>query len=235
LNDDNLNSKLEEFESEDERRDFLISEYVYTVREHFQELLFDNSNTSNKADYYVELLSELITNGVLHSKSNTFALMFVNNFSTKFSISDNGIGFEESLKSKTENFLYKPFELKNKIDKIKFLDVNSKILNNLHIIIETLYFSALKDRRGLFDLMISVVINSNGYFRLHSDNSQIIVSNRMNKELIELNILRNKLFDYHREILINKIKDDRYNDEMIKLKNDILDCFLSLYKNLCNK
>ena len=235
LNDDNLKSKLEEFESEDERRDFLISEYVYIVREHFQELLFDNSNTSTKADYYVELLSELITNGVLHSKSNTFALMFVNNFSTKFSISDNGIGFEESLKSKTENFLYKPFELKNKIDEIKFLDVNFRILNNLHIIIETLYFSALKDRRGLFDLMISVVLNSNGYFRLHSDNSQIIVSNRMNKELYELNILRNKLFDFHREILINKIEDDRYNDEMIKLKNDILDCFLSLYKNICNK
>lgn len=235
LNDDNLNSKLKEFDSEDERRDFLISEYVYIVREHFRELLFDNSNTSDKADYYVELLSELITNGVLHSKSNTFALMFVNKFSTKFSISDNGIGFEESLKSKTENFLYKPFELKSKIDEIKFLDVNSQILNNLHIIIETLYFSALKDRRGLFDLMISVVLNSNGYFRLHSDNSQIIISNRMNKELNELNVLRNKLFDFHREILINSIRDNRYNDEMISLKKEISDCFLSLYKNICNK
>ncbi|WP_306566167.1 hypothetical protein [Flavobacterium lindanitolerans] len=235
LNDYNLKNKIEIFSNEDERRDFLISEYVYIVREHFQELLFDNINTSNKADYYVELLSELITNGVLHSKSNTFALMFVNKFLTKFSISDNGIGFEESLKSKTENFLYKPFELKYAIDQFRFLDVNSNILNNLHIIIETLYFSALKDRRGLFDLMISVVLGSNGYFRLHSDNSQVIISNRMNRELNDLNILRNKLFDFHRNILINKITDNRYNDEMISIKNSILSAFLGLYANLCNR
>lgn len=235
LNDYSLNSKIEKFSNEDERRDFLISEYVYIVREHFQELLFDNINTSDKADYYVELLSELITNGVLHSKSNTFALMFVNKFLTKFSISDNGIGFEESLKSKAENFLYKPFELKNNLDQFELLNVNSKILNNLHIVMETLYFSCLKDRRGLFDLMISVVLGSNGYFRLHSDNSQVIVSNRMSKDLIELNILRNKLFDFHRNILINKITDNIYKDEMIILKNEILNGFLSLYKNLCSK
>lgn len=235
LDDDNLISKLEVFGNEDERRDFLISEYVYTVRQHFQELLFENSNTSNKTDYYVELLSELITNGVLHSKSNTFALMFVNNFSTKFSISDNGIGFEESLKSKSSNLLYTPFELKSKIDELSILNVNPKIINNLHVIFETLYYSALKDRRGLFDLMISVVLESKGYFRLHSDNAQIIISNRMNKQLSELSNLRGDLFKMHEDILINSIRDNRYDDQMIKLKNQILDCFISLYKIVCDK
>ena len=235
LEDDDLKNKILIFENEDEKRDFLISEYVYIVRDHFKELLFDNSNTFEKVDDYIKLLSELITNGVLHSKSNTFALMFVNRFSTKFSISDNGIGFEKSLQSKTESFLYKPFELKDKIDKMRLVDVNSKILNNLHVIIETLYFSALKDRKGLFDLMISVVLDSGGYFRLHSDNSQIIVSNRMNKELNELNVLREKLFNYYTEILVNKITDKRYNEEMTKLKNEIFDCFVDLYKNLCDK
>ena len=235
LDDDNLISKLEVFGNEDERRDFLISEYVYTVRQHFQELLFENSNTSNKTDYYVELLSELITNGVLHSKSNTFALMFVNNFSTKFSISDNGIGFEESLKSKSSNLLYTPFELKSKIDELSILNVNPKIINNLHVIFETLYYSALKDRRGLFDLMISVVLESKGYFRLHSDNAQIIISNRMNKQLSELSNLRGDLFKMHEDILINSIRDNRYDDQMIKLKNQILDCFIILYKIVCDK
>lgn len=235
LNDDNLKSKLEEYESEDEKRDFLISEYVYTVREHFQELLFENSNTSDKTDYYVELLSELITNGVLHSKSNTFALMFVNKFSTKFSISDNGIGFQESLKSKTEKSFYKPFELKNIIDELNILKINHNILNNLHVIFETLYYSALKDRRGLFDLMISVVLESKGYFRLHSDNSQIIVSNRMNNELIELSNLRNKLFNFHEKILVNAIKDNRYEADMNSIQKDIMSCFVRLYKNICDK
>lgn len=235
LTDDYLTDKIEIYKNDDEKRDFLISEYVYIVREHFQELLFDNSNTSDKADYYIEILSELITNGVLHSKSNTFALMFANKFAIKFSISDNGIGFEESLKSKSENFIYKPLELKNKLDEIKILNVNNKVLNNLNFIIETLFFSSLKDRRGLFDLMISVVLNSNGYFRLHSDNSQIIISNRMNKELVVLSNLRNRLFDIHKTILVNKIDDYRFNEEMISIKNEILYCFVELYYNLCNK
>ena len=234
LDDDNLISKLEVFGNEDERRDFLISEYVYTVRQHFQELLFENSNTSNKTDYYVELLSELITNGVLHSKSNTFALMFVNNFSTKFSISDNGIGFEESLKSKSSNLLYTPFELKSKIDELSILNVNPKIINNLHVIFETLYYSALKDRRGLFDLMISVVLNSNGYFRLHSENSQIIVSSRMIKELVILSELRTRLFNLHRELLING-KNEELNKKMTSIKDEIKDNFISLYINICDK
>lgn len=235
LNDDNLKTKLEDYDSEDEKRDFLISEYVYTVREHFQELLFDNINTSDKTDYYVELLSELITNGVLHSKSNTFALMFLNKFSTKFSISDNGIGFQESLNFKTENLLYKPFELKNKIEQLNILKVNQKILNNLHVIFETLYYSSLKDRRGLFDLMISVVLESKGYFRLHSDNSQIIISNRMNNDLLELSNLRNKLFNFHEKILVNAIKDNRHDADMISIQENIMSCFVRLYKNICDK
>ncbi|MNY48674.1 hypothetical protein D3C86_1840250 [compost metagenome] len=100
---------------------------------------------------------------------------------------------------------------------------------------ETLFFSSLKDRRGLFDLMISVVLSSKGYFRLHSDNSQIIISNRMYDELVELSLLRNNLFDIHKNILINKIEDDSQQKEMILLKNNILECFVKLYHNLCNK
>lgn len=235
ITDYELSSKMQKYKSEDERRDFLISEYVYIVRDHFQELLFDNTNTFARADYYVELLSELITNGVLHSKSNTFALMFVNKFSTKFSISDNGIGFEESLKSKSESFLYKPFELKNKIDELKILNISPKILNNLHVLFETLYYSALKDRRGLFDLMISVVLGSNGYFRLHSDNSQIIISNRMHKELKELSFLRDNLFNIHRDILVNNLIDNQFNEKMLEIKDDLMVSFLNLYKKICNK
>jgi hypothetical protein len=105
----------------------------------------------------------------------------------------------------------------------------------LNYIIETLFFSSLKDRRGLFDLMTSVVLNSNGYFRLHSNNAQIIISNRMRDELKELSFLRNTLFDLHKKIAINKIDDERYNREMISIKNHILEFFVKFYHNLCNK
>ena len=160
--------------------------------------------------------------------------MFVNKFATKFSISDNGIGFQESMKNKTEDLLYKPLELKNQLDKINDLKINRKILENFNFIIETLYFSSLKNRRGLFDLMISVVLNSNGYFRLHSENSQIIVSSRMIKELVILSELRTRLFNLHRELLING-KNEELNKKMTSIKDEIKDNFISLYINICDK
>ncbi|THV57512.1 hypothetical protein [Chryseobacterium candidae] len=235
INDYNLYAKLDSYKKEDEKRDYLISEYTYIVRDHFQDLLFDNENTSGSIEFYVEILAELITNGVLHSKSNTFALMFVNKFATKFSISDNGIGLIQSLKTKSEDNLYKSLELISRLQEVKILSINSKILENLNFIFETLYYSSLKDRKGLFDLMVSVVLNSNGYFRLHSENAQIIVSNRMQKELTELNNLRNQLFNIHREILIDGVSLESRQGTMVSIKNSILEHFILLYENICNK
>ena len=140
----------------------------------------------------------------------------------------------ESLKKKHADFLYKPLELKNEIDKINSLKINDKILENFKYIIETLYFSSLKNRKGLFDLMLSVILKSNGYFRLHSENSQIIISSRMTNELLELDKLRSDLFNIHREILINGEKDD-LKIEMISIKNKIKENFIYLYKNICQK
>lgn len=234
LDDNNLREELKRFENDDDRRDFLISEYIYIVREHFHELLINNENTLQNKDLYIEILSELITNGVLHSKSNTFALMFLNKYATKFSISDNGIGLTESMKKKQEDLLYKPLELKHEIEKYTALKINEKILENFHYIIETLYFSSLKDRKGLFDLMLSVVLKSNGYFRLHSENSQIIISSRMLAELTVLNDLRERLFSIHRQTQITGQNDD-FKKELIKLKNEIKLNFAILYKNICDK
>lgn len=234
LSDNELYKEMEKFRNEDDKRDFLISKYIYIVREHFQNLLFDNENTTENSDLYIEILSELITNGVLHSKSNTFALMFVNKFATKFSISDNGIGLTQSLKSKVADSLYDPLELKSELDKIKSLSINNKILENFNYIIETLYFSSLKDRKGLFDLMLSVVLESNGYFRLHSENSQIIISSRMANSLHKLSELRATLFQIHREILVNGERNNIRKD-MIAIKDDIKQNFIYLYQNICDK
>lgn len=235
LSENNLIHKLEEFINEDDKRDYLISEYSYIVRDHFQDLLFDNDNTADKIELYVEILSELITNGVLHSMSNTFALMFVNKFGTKFSISDNGIGLVESLKNKQADLLYEPSELINRLRELDILKIHPKILENFKYIIETLFYSSLKDRRGLFDLMLSVVLKSNGYFRLHCDNAQIIISSRMQKELNNLFFLRSELFDIHREILVNGVSIDSQMPQMKEIKDSLLHHFVLLYQNICHK
>ncbi|MBK7587902.1 MAG: ATP-binding protein [Bacteroidetes bacterium] len=108
MEDDNLLTEIQKYKNEEAQRDFLISHYTYQVREHFEELLFDNEFTEYLHDTYIDILSELITNGVLHSKSNTFALMFVDKYKTKFSISDNGIGLEESIRTKMKPSYYTP-------------------------------------------------------------------------------------------------------------------------------
>ena len=64
LDDDNLLIELKRFENEEQQRDFLISHYTYKVREHFEELLFDNEQTISLHNTYIDILS------VAHHKWN---------------------------------------------------------------------------------------------------------------------------------------------------------------------
>lgn len=234
LNDYGLKAECDLLISEDQKRDLLISRYSYITKDLFYELLIDNPNTIENTDYYIEILSELITNGVLHSKSETYALMFVDGFNTIFSISDNGIGFKESLYKKQESYLYKPGELVNKLTESEHLRTNIKSIDNLRFIIEALYFSSLKERYGLFDLMLSVVLKSGGRFRLHYENAQIIVSKRLNKDLTELSDLRKQIFDLHKQAKESGLSK-KTKPKILILKEEIKTKFLKFYANLCGK
>ncbi|RZJ76936.1 MAG: hypothetical protein EOO45_00520 [Flavobacterium sp.] len=236
LEDDGLAIAIKDFEIEEEKRDFLMSHYTYKVRDHFQELLFDNELTIDLHNIYIDILSELITNAVLHSKSNAYALMFVDRFKTKFSISDNGVGFEISMKSKISSNYYELNSLKNELSKQNTIsNISSAILNNLHTIFDTLYYSALKERHGLFDLMVTVVLGSQGYFRIHSENSQIIISNRMMEELKSLENIRNQIYIIHNTYALNQISQLEW-EKMLQIKSQSLKCcFIDFYKKAVDK
>ena len=119
IHDENVIEIIEEYPNDEEKqRDSLVQLYTYVVQEHFSKLLFDNELTSNQHNLYINILSELITNGVIHSRSSTFALMFVDRFKSKFSISDNGIGFNESLKNKKATIYYEPNKLSIQLIKL---------------------------------------------------------------------------------------------------------------------
>jgi len=236
LDDDNLNVSLDSFEKEDDKRDFLISHYTYKVREHFEELLFENQSTLSYHNTYIDILSELITNGVLHSKSQTFALMFVDRFKTKFSISDNGIGFEASMQLKESTFYYTYNDLKSiLIDKKISINISVKIIQNLYSIFETLYYSSIKDRKGLFDLMINVVLNSKGYFRLHTENCQVIISNRMMDELVDLETCRKEIYELHDKYLKKSIEDVIYRENLIVLSIQMRNSFIKFFEKAIDK
>lgn len=200
-----------------ELRDQVNSITSYKVIEHFGNILQDSQVNENK---YITILSELITNGVIHSKSTTYAMMFGDKYLTKFSISDNGIGLFKSLEAKQDSlpYYYNGVELKDAIDKDKH-KFDPIYLDNLLNIFEVLFYSSLKERRGLFDLMIDVVINGNGYFRLHTEYCQIIISNRIFDFIKSINEIRDQIFEYHqiferegeeidkRKLVMNKLKE----------------------------
>lgn len=233
INDKLIEEITKTYDNDEKLRDALVEFYVYEVKEHFSQLLYENELTSNQHNLFINILSELITNGVVHSKSATYALMFVDRYKSKFSISDNGIGFSESLKNKDISPYYKPESLTNRlIENSHFNNINDKIVLNLISIFEALFFSFMKNRRGLFDLMINVVLNTKGYFRLHSENSQIIISNRMKNELIPLYQLRENIYKCHNEYELKVIDETTYKNKIDLLFEQSLDVFLKFYQSV---
>lgn len=215
-----------------ELRDKVNSLTAYYVQEHFAEILFDNENTLKNHNSYIDILSELITNGILHSGSTTYAMMFVDSLKTKFSFSDNGIGFRGSLISKKEfPFYYEKDDFRKSVS-VKTYNFNIQFLENLLDIFETLFYSSLKERKGLFDLMMHVVLNSNGHFRLHSENCQIIVSNRIFKYVNKLQELRGHILTIHNQFDMCKITKDDHKLNIMGIKDEIKIEFIKLYANI---
>lgn len=144
--------------------------------------------------------------------------MFSDRFKTKFSISDNGIGLYKSLSEKVNsNQFYEKFNLLEKLSNDFPLKVDDEIKKSVLILFETLFYSMLKDRQGLFDLMCNVVINCGGYFRLHTDNAQIIVSARMLNELSLLNDIRKEILKLHNKNFFEIIDKKNFLEEMLVL------------------
>lgn len=234
LSDEGIEKKIESLPTET-KRDFLVEYFTYKVKDHFAKLLQNASQSEELTFEYIEILSELITNGVLHSGSDAFVLMFSNNEKTSFSISDNGIGLYDSLlmkETKEIGFFYSKFELFKELQNINILKISDQIQNSLFSIFETLFYSLLKDRKGLFDLMCNVVLNCNGYFRLHNQNAQIIVSARMMTELSGLYSLRTKILNTHKSHLFEQSTDLEFKKRIsvlaIEAKNDFKELVTSI-------
>ncbi len=216
LNDENVEEIYRtNRNNEDRARDLLIEHYSYSVVQHFQTLLQEFASDNVLFRFYIDVLSELITNGVLHSGSDVFALMFSDHYSTKFSISDNGIGLGESLNKEGKQYTNK-YEF-SRIIRTKYnWPNNNESLNALLSIFEAFYYSIIKSRTGLFDLLISVVYDYHGYFRIHNDCSQVIISPRLIEIIKQLKDVRDKI----RYFYVKKNMEKYNNNSNNKLTND---------------
>lgn len=242
--DDNLRLELDGL-TEEEKRDKLVEYYMFKVEKRFSKLFpeFNSSknflqNTSNIIDYrkfYVHVLPELITNGVLHSGANTFASLYKDMYKTKISVSDNGIGFNESLNSKENLGFYKRDRLKKELSRKNNFNINSSFLIHLHSIFETLYFSMLKNRLGLFDLICNVILMLDGTFRIHTENTQLVLSKRITDTILKLYNKRKEIVKLHDEKLLGKINSEQLNIQMEILSSHALGLFLDFYEQILEK
>ena len=83
--------------------------------------------------------------------------------------------------------------------------------------------------------MTNVVLNSKGYFRLHSENSQIIISNRMKNQLEPLFALREKIFETHNNYELKIISVGDYDKSIVSLSNEALKMFEDFFITVQNK
>ena len=76
--------------------------------------------------------------------------------------------------------------------------------------------------------MCNVVLNCNGYFRLHNENSQIIVSSRMTNELKQLALLRENILNIHKLYLFEQISIEQFNFEINQQASSAKQKFIDL-------
>lgn len=224
---------------ENNQRDKLIEHFSLVVDSDFDDIFFDNEITTEKRYQFIDYLSELITNSLLHSDSDCFLSFHTNKFKTAISISDSGIGLYNSLKSKSvPSGNYNPTQLTNTLKSILKLKLDDRVQDNFLSIFEALFYSCLKDRRGLFDLMTSIVLQGHGIFRIHNYSVQLIISSKLDSELNKLTKIREAIF----KNLVN-LKNAEGNSKIIneslkefseKAKHVFIDLFTKIISNYSN-
>ena len=217
---------------EDYQRDKLIEHFSFVVDSDFDDIFRDNQITTENRYQFIDYLSELIANSLVHSDSDCFLSFHTNKFKTAISISDTGIGLYDSLhRKKTQRGVYNLAELSNTLKNQITIKLEDRVKNNFLSIFEALFYSCLKDRRGLFDLMCSIVLQGHGIFRIHNYSVQLIISSKLDNELKQLYDIREVIF----KNLISLKNKEGGSKETMKTLNDLSEKAKQLFMNLFTK
>ena len=208
-----LNNKSDDLYSHDTLIENLS---LFTLRNHFEEVLKDTI-PDEYIDESIESIAEPISNGILHSESITWAISQTTpgEYSkTTLSICDIGIGFEESLRKK---------EIEPKIvNRAKKNGLYKKSLNDFYFIMEAIFFSMVKNRRGLIDFIFNVA--SNGTVRIHYQSTQIIFTPRIILKSTDLYKCRQEVFNEFDNVkTISDSTEENVVEKMFELIKILLD------------
>lgn len=162
---------IEKEEKQLELRSEIYEEVRYAiVPNRYREVIMDKENLSdNEVDVLLDVISEVICNSMLYSKSISYATIQTNRFKSIFSISDTGIGFKKSLISKKnyKSSIGNSENTRTIKDKKEYYD--------FFAIMEMMEYSYLQDRRNLWSLK-NIIVNKGGTLRIHNNSTQVIYS-----------------------------------------------------------
>lgn len=157
--------------------DGLVGPFAGKYLKHFNRLYVGNGQIENDI---MNLLKELAANAAIHGKSYSYTTVHAK-YSLKtifIAISDSGVGFLQSCRDKHANELYS----------------KGKILHNeVEAIVYCIYMRRYSKIFGLY-AVINNTIKSGGTVRIHSNDSQVIFTPRLQKQFEEGTLLEDEGF-----------------------------------------
>lgn len=139
--------------------------YVIAPYKYRQVLMDKRVLSENEVDVLLDVISEIICNSILYSKSISYSFIQTDKYKSIFSISDSGIGFKKSLENKKNlnRYLYN-----------KYKDISEyNDLEDFITILDVLYYSMKQDRRNLWQLK-EIIVNRGGTLRIHNNSTQVV-------------------------------------------------------------
>jgi hypothetical protein len=74
-----------------------------------------------------------------------------------------------------------------------------------------------------------------GTFRIHTENTQLVLSKRINNIIVKLYNKRKEIIKLHDEKLLDKISDEYLNSQINVLSEEALSLFINFYEQILEK
>ncbi|WP_297423927.1 hypothetical protein [Clostridium sp.] len=136
----------------------------------YKDVLMDQDVLSERElNVLLDIISEIICNSILYSKSISYSFIQTDKYKSNFSISDSGIGFKKSLLNKNNVKTYLFDLYKNILDYNQFED--------FIVIMDVLFYSMNQNRRNLWSLK-EIIVSSGGTLRIHNNSTQVVFTSK---------------------------------------------------------
>lgn len=190
--------ELQEVESEDQKKEILTRDVEDAKRSIFQTIFLFLSSYMKKyckfgsddvIDRTADIMSQIVSNSILWGESEAYATIQANHKRKQIivAVSDKGIGMRECIERKRKH----PSYLKDGYHFFK-----TKALSEFESIVQSIYYRKDSDVYGIYNV-IKDVLDLNGIVRIHSNDVQVILTDKTKEKFLGED-LHNNLSEYNK-------------------------------------